>query len=321
MARRVLGASRMGYAPRFVPPNSVVEVTIRTVQGRRLLKPTPELRRRILRALGRALHLYPVQLHAFVYLSNHAHLLLTTPDANLLARFLQHLNKNVGNAVRAVTSWTGPVWEPHPEYAVITDDAKALVRLFYICSNSVKEGLVATPTDWPGASSASNLLSQRDTIVLWSTLTDRRAARRDGKPVTSRAYQQLHRVHLTPLPPLRDRTSDELRAFYRRMFDDIAKLGAIARAGAPPLPREALLDCDPEVTFPRPRGTGPLVHASTRDLARDFLDARDDFLEVHRHASLRLAAGELDVAFPPGSFPPRRPFVPFQTLTVARPPP
>jgi hypothetical protein len=48
-----------------------VEVTCRTIQGRFLLKPSDELREIVIGTLSRAQRLYPVDIHAFVFMSNH----------------------------------------------------------------------------------------------------------------------------------------------------------------------------------------------------------------------------------------------------------
>jgi hypothetical protein len=57
---------------RFVPENSLVEITTRTFQGRLLLRPSPELTDIILGIIGKAQVLYGMTIHAFVFLSTHA---------------------------------------------------------------------------------------------------------------------------------------------------------------------------------------------------------------------------------------------------------
>lgn len=150
----------MGRHPRFIPRVSLIEITMRIVGGRMLLRPDAELNAAILGILGRAQHLYAVRIHAYTFMSNHVHLLVTVVDAAQEAAFLRHLNKNIGDAIRRQTGWQGPIWDGRPTIDVITTDEKALERLYYICSNGVKEGLVAHPTEWPGVSSASALLHQ-----------------------------------------------------------------------------------------------------------------------------------------------------------------
>jgi hypothetical protein len=57
---------------RFIPAGgALVEVTCRTVQGRLLLCPSPQLNDIILGVLGRAQREYPIDIVAYVFASNH----------------------------------------------------------------------------------------------------------------------------------------------------------------------------------------------------------------------------------------------------------
>src|SRR5688572_9849764 len=148
----------MSYAPRFVPPNAVVEVTMRTMAGVMLLRPTPELVAQIWGILARALELYPVRLHAVQFMSNHVHMLLTSDHAKQLADFTKYVNRNISAIVKKMLNWKTPVWEPRPHHTIILDDAAALKRFRYIHSNGVKEGLIDHPSESPWVSSAPALL-------------------------------------------------------------------------------------------------------------------------------------------------------------------
>src|SRR5687767_9775509 len=109
--------------PLYIPNNSVLELTLRTELGRPLLRPTKELTEGILGVLGRALQLYPVLLHAFVFLSNHRHMLTTVPNADVYAAFLCYLNKHTARVVRDVVGWRGAVWgRPSPPIVILDDD-------------------------------------------------------------------------------------------------------------------------------------------------------------------------------------------------------
>jgi len=87
-------ARRLGFIP---DGGSLVEVTCRTVHGRFLLRPSRRLNEIILGLLGRATSRYSVGLQAFVVLSNYYHLLLSVPDAQRLAAFMDYF---IGNLAR-----------------------------------------------------------------------------------------------------------------------------------------------------------------------------------------------------------------------------
>jgi hypothetical protein len=80
---------------RFIPNGALVEVTTRTMQGRLLLRPSPELSDIILGIIGKAQSLYPLAIHAFVVLSTHAHFLVSPASAEQLARFMQFVNADI----------------------------------------------------------------------------------------------------------------------------------------------------------------------------------------------------------------------------------
>ena len=54
----------------------IVEITARTVHGRYLLRPSALVNELILGVVGRGQAMYDVELFAFVFLSNHLHLLM-----------------------------------------------------------------------------------------------------------------------------------------------------------------------------------------------------------------------------------------------------
>ncbi len=58
---------------RFVSEHALVEITTRTIHGRLLLTPSPELNDLVLGVIGKAQRTYNMTIHDFVVVSNHAH--------------------------------------------------------------------------------------------------------------------------------------------------------------------------------------------------------------------------------------------------------
>ena len=58
------------------------------------------------------------------------------------------------------------------------------------------------------------------------------------------------------------------------------------------------------------RSPAPMIHAATKEARRLFWEGLRRFVEAYRFAAERLREGDLSVAFPEGSFPPPRQFVP-----------
>ena len=95
---------------RFVPENGLVEITTRTLQGRLLLRPSPELNDLILGIIGRAQDRYGMVIHAFVVTSTHAHYLLSPASSEKLARFMQFVNTNIVKEAGWLHRWPERLW-------------------------------------------------------------------------------------------------------------------------------------------------------------------------------------------------------------------
>ena len=87
---------------------ALVEVTLRTIQSRLLLRPGPVVNEIILGVLGRAQRLYGVRCCSVVFLSNHFHCLLLVDDALQLSRFMQHVDGNLSSEIGRPASSNSP---------------------------------------------------------------------------------------------------------------------------------------------------------------------------------------------------------------------
>ena len=193
-------------SPRFVPPDCLVEVTSRVIHGRFLLRPSRELNEIVLGVLGRAVNRYDVGVCAFVYLSNHAHLLLRPADAEQLARFMGFLNGNLAKEAGRLYRWRERLWGRRYRSIVVSHEETTQVeRLRYILQQGTKEGLVRRPQDWPGASSVEALLDGRSIRGVWFDRSREYEARRCGR-----------RPGRTPTLARSARAGRRHRAFMRR---------------------------------------------------------------------------------------------------------
>lgn len=304
MARRI----------RFIPEGgALVEVTCRTLQGRFLLKPTKELGSIVIGVLSRAQKLYPVEIHAFVFLSNHYHLLLSVEDALQLARFMNYLNSNLAREAGRLYRWREKLWGRRYRAIVVSaEEAAQLGRLRYVLSHGCKEGLVARPRDWPGAQCAATLLDGRSLEGLWWDRTREYAARARGERFHRLQYAARERVTLDALPCWRDLSRSE----YRRRVGEVVREIEVetaarhAREGTRPLGVKAVLAQDPH---DRPhelkKALAPSFHAVTQAVRRDLVEAYRWFVSAYREATQQLRQGNKGARFPEGSFPPRLPFV------------
>jgi REP element-mobilizing transposase RayT len=297
---------------RFVPPGSLVEVTCRTVQGRLLLRPSPLLTELTLGVLARAARLYPVQVHGYVFLSNHFHLLLTVESAQRLATFMNYLNSNLAREAGRLIRWREKFWGRRYQAILVTaEEEDQVARLRYLLAHGTKEGLVASPLDWPGAHCAHALVNGSPVQGRWHDRTLEFKARRGSLLLDPRAFVEVETLSLAPIPAWSHCDAEEYRERIQSLVRDIesaARTNAEAN-GRMPLGRQALLLQDPHLEPNRiKRGPAPLAHAASAAARRSLRRSYATFLAAYRAAAASLRAGVLEASFPVGSFPPALPF-------------
>lgn len=291
----------------------MVEVTCRTLQGRFLLKPTSELKPLILGVLGRAQRRYPVEIHAFVFLSNHYHLLLSVETALQLSRFMNYLNSNLAREAGRLHGWKEKFWGRRYQAIVVTDEEAAQVdRLRYLLSHGCKEGLVARPRDWPGAHCVDALTKGDPLDGLWFNRTREYAARVQGKMNSRLEYATRETIRLEPLPCWRHLPKKSYQHRVADLIQEIEIEAAVrhAKERTRPLGSDVVLT---QRTVDRPRSMkkmwAPHFHAATKSARMELIEAYKWFVGAYRDAANRMRQGDLRAFFPIGSFPPPRPFV------------
>jgi REP element-mobilizing transposase RayT len=297
---------------RYLPPGShLVEVTVRTVQGRFLFKPSPGFREIVIGALARAQSLYPVQIHALACLSNHLHLLLSPEDVYALAAFMRHFNTNLSKEAGRIHDWSGPLLQRRFQAIPVSDEEAAqIARLRYILEQGCKENLVARPQDWLGAHCAQALAEGRTLAGIWFNRSAEYEARRQGKKFHPEDFATHYQLELAPLPCWQNLPSATVQSYVAEIVDHIeAETRHRHRhEGTRPLGLRAILKQHPHA---KPKSCkespAPLFHANARQVRQQLRQAYAAFVESFREAADRLRQGDLTVLFPAGSFPPPRP--------------
>lgn len=271
------------------------------MQERFLLRPGAAERDVVLGVIGRGLTIYAeVMLHAFVYLSNHMHMLLSSKNPAQLAPFIGFVNGFVARRIGRLHGWAGPFWATRARVIPVLDDDSAEGRLRYILAHGVKEGLVSRPEDWPGACSTPALLGE--------PLRGHWHRRKAGGPADRARVPSGDGVYDVPIAPLpawsrlspaerieRARTLCASIAEEHEMRREIPVLGVAKVLASSPTDR-------PDEPARRP---APRCHASTPELRAAFRRAYRDFTKAYRVAAAM--ALETDFiqyrgGFPPGSY-------------------
>ncbi|MDA8020597.1 MAG: transposase [Thermoanaerobaculia bacterium] len=291
----------------------MVEVTVRTIHSRYLLRPGSELNKVFAGCLGRALEFHPVCLHAVVVMSTHFHLLLSPEDSHQLAGFMGHLNGNLSKKVGRIHSWSGSMFERRYQCIPVSDEPAAQqARLHYLLRHGCKEGLVLNPRDWPGVHSATALCDGVAIEGTWIDRTEYWKAIRRGEDVVVSQFGTGYELQLAPLPCWEHLTEDVWRSFVREMVGEIERETLEEHRRNETVPAGATAVCRRSPHFlpgHRKKSPAPLFHATTRAVWSAMRDAFGVFLISYRDAAERVKSGEGKVVFPPDCFPSRLPFV------------
>lgn len=173
------------------------------------------------------------QVHAYVLMTNHVHLLVTPRDASGVGKAMQSVGRRYVAYFNAVYRRTGTLWEGRYRAAPVDTEQYLLACYRYIELNPVRAGLVADPVDYPWSSYRANAFGQFDALVK----PHERYCSLGADPVSRRAaYRALfeHGLDDALLHEIREATNKRWGLGSARFREGIAAL--LARR-AQPLPR------------------------------------------------------------------------------------
>ncbi len=301
----------MGRRQRYLPDDThLVEVTCRVIQRRFLLRPSPRLNAIILGTLARFQRRHEMRICGLIYLSNHCHLLLRPRTVEQLAAFMRDVNSKIAREAGRLHGWREKLWGRRYTDIVTSHEPEAQIdRLRYLLEQGCKEGLVASPRHWPGASSTRALLSGETIEGIWIDRSKQYRAGERSEPNPEARFVSTHRLELSPLP-----CWDELPPHAWQ-----AKIRAIVRGiehqmeGAEVLGRKAICRQKPHdrpESSPRRRPTPPF-HAVASHVRRGLEIGYHLVRIAYRQAFEDWRAGKM-AEFPAGCFAPGR-FVPLRS--------
>jgi REP element-mobilizing transposase RayT len=282
-------------APRQVLPGTTYLVTRRCSERRFLLRPSKTTNRIFLYVLAVAAKRFRIRIHAFCVLSNHFHIVLTDPDANLPA-FSQYLDSLVARAINASMGRWESFWAPNSYSAVALLDPDAVVeKIAYVLANPAAAGLVRHGRAWPGLWSDPRQIgggviqAERPAVFFLEDGAMPRAASLElSCPAGFESVEAFTQRLLDSLRLAEDRAAPNLAA-DNRSFAGVARVLA-QKPTARPAPGE-----------PR-RGLRPRVASRNECKRIEALGRLAEFACAYREALLRWRKGIRDALFPPGTY-------------------
>jgi len=103
---------------------------------------------------------YQVDIHAYVLMTNHAHLLATPTRKWGVSRMMQLLGATYVANINAIYRRTGTLWEGRYKSSLVESERYCLACYRYIESNPVRAGMCAHPGDYRWSSYRVNALAE-----------------------------------------------------------------------------------------------------------------------------------------------------------------
>ena len=146
------------------------------------------------------------QIHAYVLMTNHLHLLMTQPQRGAIGKLMQSVAGRYARYFNDRFGRTGTLWEGRYRATVINSDAYLFTCCRYIEENPVRAGMVPDPAAYRWSSFAANALGSDDALV---TPHERYVALGPSARAQQLAYRALFRDSLerSALAAIRDATN------------------------------------------------------------------------------------------------------------------
>ena len=275
--------------PRCILPGTTYLITRRCSERRFLLRPDAKIRHLFRFCLARAAQRSGVQVHAYVAMSNHYHLILTDPEGRL-PEFQHWLDTYLAKTINAFRGRWESLWAPGSYSAVrLVDTEDVYQKLLYLYLNPIKAGLVRALVDWPGARSLPGDCGRTEEIQRPDGYF-----RRKGEVPAACVLELVAPTGVDLAQLERDRS--ELETDLRRRAREAGR----SFLGVRRLLRQSP-GASPATVEPR-RGLNPRVASRDRWRRIEALQQWKAFLDRYREALVAFRAGDFAVCFPAGTY-------------------
>lgn len=149
---------------------------------------------------------YQVDVHAYVLMTNHVHLLMTPNTDKGVSQLMQSLGRYYVRYINQTHKRTGTLWEGRYKSTLVDSEAYLLLVSRYIELNPVRANMVEHPAEYPWSSYHANALDKVIELVSPHPLYQRLGS----NDKTRKANYQLlfkHHIPALSLKGIRDATN------------------------------------------------------------------------------------------------------------------
>ena len=191
----------MARLPRFVIPGQPQHV-IQRGNNRSVIFVGDEDYQYYLARLKEACKKHQCDIHAYVLMTNHVHLLITPHTENGISKVMQTLGRYYVQYFNDQYRRTGTLWEGRYKATLLDSEQYLLVCSRYIELNPVRANMVKQPEEYPWSSYHANALGKEDSL-----LVRHEVYQAFGKDVEERCshYRALFKYHIN------EKQLDEIR--------------------------------------------------------------------------------------------------------------
>jgi len=149
---------------------------------------------------------YHCDIHAYVLMTNHVHLLVSPRNQDSISRMMQYIGRRYVPYINHTYGRTGTLWEGRYKGSLIQDEQYLLTCMRYIELNPVRANMAKHPRQYRWSSYAANAYGKENPLM-----TPHDCYRRLGRTYQARqqAYRDLFKHHLD------DGTLNEIRSAWQ----------------------------------------------------------------------------------------------------------
>jgi len=278
--------------------------------------------------MARAQELYPVTICAFVFEPNHGHAMLMVKDPEDFCKFVGFVKQEIAHGVnRLLGRRRQTVWAARFDSPILLTFDDILKYLKYIFTNPVKDGLVSSPSLYPGVCSWKMLQEStqrrecltisRDSLFRLSNPKEPYKESNDRLRILKKRSENRFKYLIVNHFAWKDNfyesknlSDDELKSLILAMVEEEVKASALSRKEKglqSPSPCSLQKQSMIREYYPRKFGRRMVCICSDKDLRKRILSFYHWLADRARFVYQRWKIGDYSFPFPLGLFPPSLP--------------
>ncbi len=115
--------------------------------------------------LQEAARRYHCDIHAYVFMTNHVHILATPSDSVGVSRMMQYVGRRYVPYINQAYGTSGSIWEGRYKASLVQEERYLLSCMRYIELNPVRANMVRNPGDYRWSSYCHNAKGKDDDLV------------------------------------------------------------------------------------------------------------------------------------------------------------